>query len=330
LRLKLKAKERESILSESMPVIRKALAISDDEIRIIVEKSIEGGEINSTDGFAGWIHGRFLSNCVLIDETGYAQMCVDALKILATTAATDFGSSRQRDMGQLWADMTRGYLGEYAFSLFLQKSWQIKAKLGHEIGKLEKYLPSDIHEIAFPGQESRPPKINIGIKTAKWNGIWMDIPGDQFNHSDFHILVKVNAGRDHLFAFFKSISVFRDKILKHGESIGSISKEESVSLFERLPSLKPIPAYIAGFVVKDKDYQRLSYSGIKGRTNYKITGWNGYYAQSDLDEIKVKENVMGKVEFAGIGQFTAANRYIFNTGSLSWEKNEWERIIERL
>lgn len=76
----MKAKERENILSESIPAIKKALAISDDEIRIIVEKSIEGGEINFPDDFAGWIHDRFLSNCVLIDETGYAQMCVDALK----------------------------------------------------------------------------------------------------------------------------------------------------------------------------------------------------------------------------------------------------------
>ena len=46
-------------------------------------------------------------------------------------------------------------------------------------------------------------KLNISIKTSKWNGIWLDIPGNQFEHSDIHVFVKIGAGRDHLFAFFK-------------------------------------------------------------------------------------------------------------------------------
>ena len=30
------------------------------------------------------------TNTVFIDETGYSKMCIDALKILKTTAATDY------------------------------------------------------------------------------------------------------------------------------------------------------------------------------------------------------------------------------------------------
>lgn len=93
------------------------------------------------------------------------------MKILKSTSASDYGSSRQRDFGQLWADMTRGYLAEYAFILFLQKHWNIKAELGHEQGDIQDYLPSDIHKIQKFSEDSREPKIKIGIKGTKWNGI---------------------------------------------------------------------------------------------------------------------------------------------------------------
>lgn len=140
-------------------------------------------------------------------------MCIDALKIVSTTAGTDFGSSRQRDFGQVWADMTRGYLGEYAFKKFLEKTYSISCELGHEIGNLGDYLPTDIHNIKKSGESWRKPKLSIGVKAVKWNGIWFDIPSDQFNHSDIHVLVKVGTARDHLFAFFKQLSVFKDKVL---------------------------------------------------------------------------------------------------------------------
>lgn len=231
--------------------INKTLGIDTEEADRLIEKAICGGEIVNEAKIDDWLNERFLPNSVLIDEAGYAQMCVDALKILSTTAPTDYGRSRQRDLGQLWADMTRGYLGELAFILLLKKRWNIEAKLGHEIGRLDTYLPMDIHEVKLPDeQHSRPPKTGISIKAAKWNAIWLDIPGAQFNHSDIHILVKVGAGRDHLFAFFKNISVFKDKVLKRGEEVGSLSGDESKVLYDSLPSFKPIPAYICGFVKK--------------------------------------------------------------------------------
>lgn len=315
---------------EAVELVSKKLDITKEESGKIIEKAVIGGEVSEDGDFGAWCKDRFLPNCVLIDETGYSKMCVDALKILSRTAPTDYGSSRQRDLGQLWADMTRGYLGEYAFLLFLKERWGITAKLGHEVGQLQDYLPMDIHKIKDSNTDYRAPSIRISVKTTKWNGIWLDIPGDQFNHSDVHVLVKVGAGRDHLFAFFKKISVFKDKVLKKGEDIGSLSAEESSALYDSLPSFKPIPAYICGFVLKNGVYKSLSYQGKKGRLNYKISAWSGPILPGDLETIKQKEGVSGSISFEGIGDFAHDKGYLFNAGNLLWQEKDWQRVCTSL
>ncbi len=320
-------------MSHSNPAalrIKDELNISEKEASIIVKKAKLGGEITSDFPEDAWLEQRFLPNCVFIDEEGYTKMCVDALKILGNTAATDYGGSRQRDLGQLWADMTRGYLGEYAFQKFMFQKWDIEAHLGHEQGDLEDFLPTDIHKIKETRESYRTPNIKISIKTTKWNGIWLDIPGDQFNHADVHVLVKVGTGRDHLFAFFKKISVFRDKVLKRGVDVGALTEEESDKLFDGLPDFVPIPAYICGFVRRDADYNELSYAGRLGRKNYTITAWNGPIKSGDLEEIKRRERVPGKVQFAGIGSFAHDNGYLFNTGSLLWREEDWNIVRNQL
>src|SRR3990167_4309840 len=308
----------------AVELVSKKLDITKEESEKIIEKAVIGGEVSEDGDFGPWCKDRFLPNCVLIDETGYSKMCVDALKILSRTAPTDYGSSRQRDLGQLWADMTRGYLGEYAFLLFLKERWGITAKLGHEIGRLQDYLPMDIHKIKEPNADYRAPSIKISVKTTKWNGIWLDIPGDQFNHSDVHVLVKVGAGRDHLFAFFKKLSVFKDKVLKRGEDLGCISKETSAEMFNRLPDFSPVPAYICGFVKKAADYASISYQGKKGNKHYTIAGWCGPIKSGDLEKIKQKEKSSGNIKFSGIGEFAHENGYLFNAGNLLWTKSDWE------
>lgn len=225
--------------------------------------------------------------------------------------------------------MTRGYLAEYAFILFLEKKWNIKAELGHEKGNLKDYLPSDIHKIHKKSEPLRESKIKIGIKGTKWNGIWFDIPGAQFNHSDIHVLVKVGTSRDHLFAYFKHISVFKDKVLEKGIELGAINQQEADSLFDSLPLFQSIPAYIAGFAVKNKEYKDLSYTGKKGRIHYNIESWNGEIKSGDLQKIKEKENISvnGKVKFEGIGDFSHESGYLFNVGNLLWKKEDWEKFV---
>jgi hypothetical protein len=252
-------------------------------------------------------------------------MCINALKILKTTAAHDYGSSRQRDMGQLWADMTRGYLGEYAFKLFLKKKFNINAELGHQKGNLLDYIQTDIHKISKDNINFYKPNKSISIKTSKWNGIWLDIPNAQFLHSDYSVFVKIGAERDHLFSFFKMISVFKDKILKKGEEIGSLTKDESIEIFDSIPTFSKIPAYICGFINSSQTFKNLSYSGKKGRKNYKISGWNGPIFPDDLNKIKVIEDIQnGKIEFSGIGEFSHDSGYLFNTGNLLWKESDWK------
>lgn len=320
-------------MNKTIRLIQEKIGVSHDDASKIVVKAVAGGEINDAVTPEEWFDKRFLPNCVSVDETGYTKMCVDALKIIGTTAATDYGGSRQRDLGQLWADMTRGYLGEYAFMLFLKDKWGIEADLGHEKGELQQYLPMDIHKIRRKSSgEFHEPKINIGLKATKWNGIWLDIPGDQFNHSDIHVLIKVGAGRDHLIAFFKKISVFKDKVLERGKEVGSLSTDEADSLFDNLPTFSPIPAYICGFVRKSNNYQELPYKGKKGRLHYNIHTWNGPINPGDLDEIKKREDLSdrGKVAFSGIGKFAHDKGYLFNTGSLLWQEKDWKEICDNL
>lgn len=316
--------------NEEQIIMRDKLSISEKDADNFINKAIDGGEITNYFPMKNWFKQRFQPNCILIHEEEYANMCIDALKILSTTAGTDYGSSRQRDMGQLWADMTRGYLGELAFVKFLETNWGIKSKLGHEKGELIDFLNTDIKQITKPNEQQREPKIDIGIKTGKSNGIWLDITGKQFHHSDIHVFVKVATGRDHLFAFFKHLSVFKDKILKKGEDIGLLTQSESKNLFDVIPSFTPIPAYICGFVESSAQYKELDYTGKKGRKNFEIKSWNGPYDPSDIQKIKEAENITGTAKFAGIGEFTNSKRYLFNTGNLLWKRDDWQRIIDKL
>jgi hypothetical protein len=87
--------------TEATLTLSKNLQIEEAEAETIIKKAEAGKEFSNDSELETWLNERFLPNVVFIDETGYAKMCIDALKILKSTAATDYGSSRQRDMGQL-------------------------------------------------------------------------------------------------------------------------------------------------------------------------------------------------------------------------------------
>lgn len=322
----------EEVLRRSATFIASRMPVDENEAQVMVLKAFAGGEFPSPDfeSVEHWITHRLLPNTVLINLQGYTEMCVDALKIASGIAATDYGGSRQRDLGQLWADMTRGYLGEYGIKLFLRQNWGIDIRLGHEVGTLEEYLPTDISEILDHSGTWRKPRIRVGVKTTKFNGIWLDIPGNQFDHSDIHVQVKVATGRDHLFSFFKHISVFRDKVLKSGISVGSLTEVQADDLFSKLPTFREIPAYVTGFAERSAVYSALPFAGKKGRKNYTVTSWNGPIKPGDLDLIKSQTEVTGKVQFQGIGDFAHDTGYLFNTGNLLWQRVEWDRVVALL
>lgn len=327
--MKLTKKQVDDLINDYALKLSKKLGLTSEDSILVIKKALEGQE-TKIDKVEEWANNRFIPNRIEIVKDEYASMCVNALKSVTNVSASDYGSSRQRDLGQMWADMIRGYIGEIAFVKFLKNQWNIDAEIGHERGNLSDFLSLDIHKIKFPGESPRKPNLNVSIKTSKWNGIWLDIPGNQFNHSDIHVFVKIGAGRDHLFAFFKEISIFRDKILKIGQEVGSITQKESDQLYKSLPSFTPIIAYICGFVLKNEEFEPLSYSGYMGRKHYTIDSWNGPISPGDLDKIKKTENVEGKILFSGIGHFSHDQGYLFNAGNLFWEKDDWENIISNI
>lgn len=302
----------------------------------VLDKAVAGGETTVTDGL-DWLNQRLQPNVVFINRDGYSKMCIDALRIVTTVAGTDYGSTRQRDLAQLWADTTRGYLGELGFQLFLRQKFGVESELGHEQGELSEYLPLDIHRVKKGNEEWRKPNIKLGIKATKWNGIWFDIPGDQFSHSDLHVLVKVGAGRNHLLAWLKLLDVFKEKILPEGQRIGHLTKDDVSKIHLSLPDFEPIPAYICGFVKTEKTYLQQSYSGrlkrlssMTGKRSYVIQGWNGPIHEGDLDIIRQRESVTGTLAFEGIGSFAHDEGYLFNTGNLQWHEKDWEEIVSSL
>ena len=312
--------------------ISELLNITSDKAEKFYQKSKLAKEFSNTEESDEWFDKRLKKQIIFLSSSDYEESCLTSLKALSNFAGTDFGSSRQRDFNQKWADTTRGYLGEKAFQKFIFDKAKIKSELAHKKGQLSEFINTDIAKIKKPKEKSyKEPKKNIGIKTTKFNGMWLDIPGRQFQRSDYHILVKVFLKTNHIFSFFKKISVFKDKLLKRAVQEGYFETKEADHFFNTIPDLDKIPAYIVGFVqsanFQSNDYE---YKGIRGPKHYTICAWKGRYKKDFLDDIKQKENVKEDVKFAGINKFSHDDAYIFNTGNLSWRDSDWKRLFRSL
>ena len=346
---KITKKELEKIIKEKADLFLKDMnsKISSEEFKIIIEKCITANAINFSntalekeikEKIKNWYEKKFKPFIFEIDLKTYSKAVIEALKIQFLIAGTDFSSSRQRDLGQKWADTIRGYLGEFGVKKWIERNYPyIKIYLGHEQGLLEEYLPQDIHKIE-KNRKKRNPRIKVSIKSTKFNGIWMDIPGNQFNHSDVFILTKLFVSNDHLFSFFKEISVFKDKILKCGIEENCIDEKEAENIFNQIPSFKPIIGYIPGFIIQ-KDYMdknpSYKYEYIPKKTKAYIYNYEGEYDEKILEkitkEIKSRHQNINKITFEGIGNFGKQHKYIFGMKSLKYTKDDWKNnIIDKL
>lgn len=297
-----------------------------------IQKAYEASVFSSTSDaqLLEWYENRFKPNLFLLDENEYTIAAIQSLRIQFLIAGTDFGTSRQRDMGQKWSDTIRGYLGELGVKQVLKRKFNLEISLGHDPGNLEDYLPTDIHQVKKTSESIyRNPNINVSIKTTKSNGIWLDIPGEQFTHSDVYILALIGVEVNHLFSFFKHISVFKDKVLKRGLDNNCINEIEANQIYDKVPSFHKVYGYIPGIITSDTNIDRYTYEGKKGRTNYTITNWSGKYERNYLDEIK-REQSVNNVKFAGIGEFTQSNRHIFGLKSLRYSEKDWQEKLVNL
>jgi hypothetical protein len=307
----------------------------------LCEGAVRGLDVDQLGGLDRWIDWLNWSSVVL-DENDYLKVALHALRLAPRVAATDYGTARQRDLGQLWADAIRGFLGEVAFAKWLREKYGLAVELDYSRGPLEEFLPSDIKSV-----EGRQPGIKISIKTTKLNGIWLDIPGAQIKHSDVYVLVRVGVTREHLIAFFKKISVIRDKLMKIARERGLLSEEELGDIWNSVPEFSPLPAYVAGFLDKSEisehiknEHSIIEADGTVKVSKIVINKYMGYwqsgediYAKNLREYLKrkgksIKDNM--KIEFEGIGEFSRALHFIASSGLLKKRREDWDSIVAHL
>lgn len=319
----------------------------------LCEGAVRGLDVDQLGGLDEWIDWLNWSSVVL-DENDYLKVALHALRLAPTLRGTDYGTARQRDLGQLWTDAIRGFLGEIAFAKWLREKYGLAVELDYSRGPLEEHLPSDIKSV-----EGRQPRINISIKTTKLNGIWLDITGDQIEYSHVYVLVRVGVTREHLIAFFKKISVIRDKLMKIARERGLLSEEELSEIWNSVPEFSPLPAYVAGFLDKSEISEQIKnkHSIIEADGEVKvgkkvskkvgkkvskivINKYMGYWSSGEDNYAKnlreylrrkgknIKDDM--KIEFEGIREFSSALHFIVNSGLLKKRKEDWDSIVARL
>jgi len=307
----------------------------------LCEGAVRGLDVDQLGGINEWIKWLGWSSVVL-DENDYLKAALHALRLAPRIAATDYGTARQRDLGQLWADTIRGFLGEIAFVKWLREKYGLSAVLDYRRGSLEEFLLSDIKSI-----NGRQPGLKISIKTTKLNGIWLDIPGAQIEHSDVYVLVRVGVIREHLIAFFKKISVIRDKLMKTALERGLLREEELSEIWDSLPEFSSLPAYVAGFLDKAELSEHINnkYSIIEADGEIKVKRiiinkylgfWHpeeNIYLKNFREFLRQKgKNIRDdmKIEFEGIGDFSRTLHFIASSGLLKKRKEDWDSIVHIL
>lgn len=317
------------------------LAIYAEYIRELCEGAIRGGDVERFSKPEEWLKWLEWSSVVL-SHHDYLDVAVRTLRLVQNLRATDYGTARQRDLGQLWTDAIRGHLGEIAFAKWVSEKFGVTVETGlSKLGSLEEFLPSDVIKV-----NNGAPQLKISIKTTKLRGVWLDIPYKQIEHSDVFILVRVGVAREHFLAFLKAISVIRDKILATALQRGVISEKESEEIWSSLPDFKPIPAYIVGYFDKRLCMKYIQsegvvkVDGIIGTKNITVRKYIGYWHPEDD---RVKELVLAKLEqkygrklsgykikFEGIGDFSKTKHFVVSSGYLKRTETDWRELLAQL
>jgi len=302
----------------------------------ILTSATEGLELDSN--FEEWFENRFKYQFTWLDKDDYSKALVRALWLAPVFAGTDFGSSRQRDMGQIWTDTARGFLGEIAVSNFLYGKFGIQTGSDTRRGDLSEFLPTDIVKVKFPNNDFRSPRLRISIKTTKFNGRWLDAPGAQIEHSDIFILAKVGVLTHHFLAFLKAISFLKDKLFPRAVNLGELNEEMAQELWDEIPHFDPIPAYIAGYLNKSElnfPIHELICHKKRGKDpSIIITQGVGLFTRETLrnhpkiKELDPDENL--RIEIEPIIKDITSPHFWAHSGSLKWGEEAWSELFERI
>lgn len=299
----------------------------------LCEGAVKGRDIDGFGSIESWL--RWLEfSVVQLDERDYLIAAVHALRLAPRFAATDYGTARMRDLGQLWTDAIRGFLGELAFAKWLKTRFDASIELDYEKKSLEEALPTDVKCV----NGKRPP-FGVSIKTTKLGGVWLDVPYRQLERSRVFILVRVGVTRYHFVSFLKVISVIRDKLLQLAVGGNLIGKTEAEEIWKSIPDFKPVIAYIAGFVDK-QDYSNVeddkeSIILVEGKLTQKkfaIYKYLGWWHPDLSDKIKILCEIPQsvKIEFEGIKEFTRTWHFLASSGVLKKSEKAWEQLISEL
>lgn len=320
--------------------IRDASAVV-ELVELLLRGAVSGLEIDADDpsSFSAWLERRFKYQLTWLGRDDYARALVRALWLAPRFAATDFGGARQRDFAQIWTDTARGFLGEIAFQKFLGSRLGVEIALDVRRGALEQFLPSDVKVKDSSTGRFRDSKVKLSIKTTKFNGRWLDVPGAQFDHSDAFLLVKLGISRLHFSAFLKDISFLRDKLFAMAKDIGELTDEQAQELWKETPDFMPIPAYIAGYIEKRGLSMPIHQiiCRVRGRKHKRISisGGVGLFSLSTVRRhprvVQIDPRGALRVEVEPIiKSLTEAKHFLAHSGALKFGADAWSRLAERL
>jgi len=306
-------------------------------------KGCESG-LELEDDLEQWFNERFLYQLVWLQRDDYLRAITRALPQALRFAATDFGQARQRDLGQLWTDTARGFLGEIAHKKFLEEKTGVKIELDITTDQLlESYISSDIKHVIEKDGSLRKPKINLSVKTGKFNARWLDEYGaGKWAPIDVFVFVRVGTWRQHFVSFLKSVSFLKDKLLPAAQELGEITAEGSAKLWDEIPQFEPVPAYISGYLVK-KEYNwpihDAKFRPKKDRKgNIKEILFSGGLGMFTLTELRKNPGITAidpseklQIIVEGINAPLNEKPHFFaSTGLLKHSKSDWEKLAKQI
>ena len=304
----------------------------------VVYSAADGLEIQNDD-FDTWFKERFTKQLIWLSSDDYATSLARALWLAPHFAGTDFGTSRQRDIGQAWTDTARGFMGEAAVSKFLSENFKMEIPPVTRRGKAKEFISTDIEKLKLTNGKEITPKLTASIKTGKFNSRWLDA-GGQFEHSDIFIAVKVGVARTHFISFLKDISFFKDKLFPKAVSLQALSADEAKTLWEEVPVMQPIPAYIPGYINKTDVKLPIDtlYCKVKGKKNKKISVTQaigvitlaGLRNDPKIQQLDPSGSLPIEIE-PMIAQLGDGDLHFFaHTGGLRWGKQNWDAFVKSL
>lgn len=347
-------KKEQAVFDERVKSISDVLgqqmsALNAVELAKQLVRGVDGGrELDEFSNFGDWINNRFSPQTIWLNSDDYARGITRALPQALIFASADFGSSKQRDLGQLWTDTARGLLGEIAVQRFF------KSKLDMEIEQdttlhegLDDYISTDI-KFVKEASGKRPTKINTSIKTGKFNARWLDeYSAPKIDQIDAFIFVRLGTPKEHFVAYLKDISFLKTKLFPKAIELGELTADSSSALWDSIPQFEPIPAYVSGFLMREglnfpihsvtpeltgnKDYRG------KGKDTRKIFinkgvgifTRNNLYSLPEFQSLDPENKI--KVIIGGINKEVDNKGHFYaNTGSFKYSIDDWQAFAEKL